>query len=170
MSAALSTAEDRRGIHRRTAALAGFSYPIIRQARSLIVPAVPPTGPRGIIAFLTPSWPHDRCTPFGRLPVYPAWVNGKFDRRGDWGGFGWEGIAPRRRTGLGNSTDCRRRRSLSVSGDMTALVSRRHGRRPRVGSIQADGQALSNKALQRIWSPQRHRRRIAAPAWRRPDR
>jgi len=29
---------------------------------------------------------------------------------------------------------------------------------------------LSNKPLQRIWSPQRRRRRIAAPGWRRPDR
>jgi len=32
------------------------------------------------------------------------------------------------------------------------------------------GGPLSNMPLQRIWSPQRHRHRIAAPAWRRPDR
>ena len=37
-------------------------------------------------------------------------------------------------------------------------------------SVRAALFVLPNKPLQRIWSPQGHRRRIAAPAWRRPDR
>jgi hypothetical protein len=39
----------------------------------------------------------------------------------------------------------------------------------RVGELGAEG-ALPNKPLQRMWSPQGHRRRIEAPTWRRPHR
>ena len=38
------------------------------------------------------------------------------------------------------------------------------------GRLRNSAVLPSNKPLQRIWSPQRRRRRIEAPAWRRPDR
>jgi len=37
-------------------------------------------------------------------------------------------------------------------------------------AVHDEPRRAGTKPLKRIWSPQRHRRRIAAPAWRRPDR
>jgi len=56
-------------------------------------------------------------------------------------------MAPQRRAGLGNSTYFKRGRSLSASGDMTELVSRRHGRRLRVGSIHAHSQSAVEQGV-----------------------